>query len=602
MALLSLIWTLFVVLLHGTPVAAFIADPGPAHQPGYSIDVYFHHEGPISSAPAPQLTSRDYRSLNLPYPLSESRVVVWGLAQQHLYFGAFVLGSLWWVLLTEAMSLATRNAQRAQRYRAAGYEILRIVMVAITIAALVGGLLAIALFGLYPGLTRYFAGVFRTTVLFSGVLFVTFGATTAWYYYTWPKADSSKGTWDHLGLGLFVNVLGTGIMVVANSWGAFMMSPAGVDQYGRFLGSDWHVFNNALSGPLAVHRFTGNLVFAGAVIATYAGYRALASSTHGQRTYYDWMGGIALVGAIGAFVTIPFLGYWLSREIYAYRQQMGITMFGGLIAWLGIVLVILVGALIIAITHYLLQRIEAEPGGWRFRHQTKYILTILVIAFLPYITPHTLVMRAAELKAIGGQQHPVIGNFGVESTKQAAMNIMLGAMIWSLLAWWRSRYDRIPSCLHAILAALFLVGALNILWLGVIGYFIPANVRVGLSVPSLLTTLSFLVIGGLITRALVRRSTRLPRTGWGNLSPRGYWTLLFIGVTVTWIMGLNGYRRSSIRLFWHAMEVARDNSPWAFTHAIGFAGNMITFNTLLFWLVLLGVAWLASRTWRPIGA
>jgi len=175
-ALLSLIWTLFVVLSHETPAFAFIADPGPTTQPGYSTDVYFHHEGPISSAPAPQLTSRDYRSLNLPYPLSESRIVVWVLAQQHLYFGAFVLGALWWVLLVEAASLGTRDAQRAQRYRAAGHEILRIVVLGITIAALLGALLVIALFGLYPGLTRYFAGVFRTTVLFAGVLFVTFGA------------------------------------------------------------------------------------------------------------------------------------------------------------------------------------------------------------------------------------------------------------------------------------------------------------------------------------------------------------------------------------------------------------------------------------------
>ena len=71
--------------------------------------------------------------------------------------------------------------------------------------------------------------------------------------------------------------------------------------------------------------------------------------------------------------------------------------------------------------------------------------------------------------------------------------------------------------------------------------------------------------------------------------------MLFIGVTVTWLMGLNGYRRSSVRLFWHAMEVVRDNSPWAFTHAIGFAGNVITFNTLLFWLGMLGLGWLAKE-------
>jgi hypothetical protein len=324
-ALLSLIWTLFVVLSHETTVFAFIAAPSPPTQPGYSTDVYFHHDGPISSAPAPQLTSRDYRSIPLPYPLSESRIVVWVLAQQHLYFGAFVLGSLWWVLLVEAASLGTRDAQRAQRYRAAGHEILRIVVLGITIAALLGALLAIALFGLYPGLTRYFAGVFRTTVLFAGGVFVTFGATAALYYYTWPRDPATRSTWDHLGLGVFVNVLGTGIMLVANSWGTFMLSPAGVDVYGRFLGSDWYVFHNALSTPLAVHRFAGHLVFSGAVIATYAAYRAIAAKAKESKAYYDWMGGVSLVATIGAFITVPFGGYYLHRSIYAYRQQMGIT-------------------------------------------------------------------------------------------------------------------------------------------------------------------------------------------------------------------------------------------------------------------------------------
>jgi intracellular septation protein A len=557
--------------------------------------VYFHDEGPISGPLAPRLTDSDYRSLNFPYPLSESRVVVWVLAQQHLYFGAFVLGALWWVLLAEAASLGTRDAQRAQRYRTAGHEILRILVLGITIAAALGALLVIALFGLYPGLTRYFAGVFRTTVLFAGVLFVAFAATAALYYYTWPKDDSTRATWDHFGLGVFVNVLGTGIMLVANSWGTFMMSPAGVDQFGRFLGSDWHVFHNALSVPLAVHRFAGNLVFAGAVIAAYAAYRALASSTYDRRAYYDWMGGIALVATIGAFIPLPFIGYWLHREIYAFRQGMGILLLSGLFAWLSTILVLLVGVLIITMTYYVWQRIALEPGGWRFGYQTKYVLMVLAIGLLVYVTPSTLMMRKAEFDAIGGQRHPVIGRYGLEAAKQAALNLMIGAMIWSLLTWWRSKYEETRSWLSTALVALFVVGFLNLLWMSIIGTFIPANIRVGLQVPASVTTLSLLLIGASMTRVLIARSTRAPTSGWGGLAPRGYWALLFIGVTVTWIMGLAGHERSSVRLDWHAMEIVRDTSPWAFTHAAGFVGDVITFNTLFFWLVLLGLAVVASR-------
>jgi cytochrome bd ubiquinol oxidase subunit I len=59
-------------------------------------------------------------------------------------------------------------------------------------------------------------------------------------------------------------------------------------------------------------------------------------------------------------------------------------------------------------------------------------------------------------------------------------------------------------------------------------------------------------------------------------------------------MALMGYIRSSVRLFWHVNEVMRDNSPWAYTHTIGFAANMISFNVLLFWLTILFVFWLAA--------
>jgi hypothetical protein len=76
------------------------------------------------------------------------------------------------------------------------------------------------------------------------------------------------------------------------------------------------------------------------------------------------------------------------------------------------------------------------------------------------------------------------------------------------------------------------------------------------------------------------------------LSWKGYLAVLATAATVTWLVAIGGYQRSSVRLFWHAMEIFRDNSPWAFTHAIGFMGNVIAFNTLLFWLIFVFLVWL----------
>ncbi len=56
-------------------------------------------------------------------------------------------------------------------------------------------------------------------------------------------------------------------------------------------------------------------------------------------------------------------------------------------------------------------------GAERYQKYIKYVLFVMVAGFLVFITPHTMVMSPAELKAMGGQQHPVLGNFGVMSAK-----------------------------------------------------------------------------------------------------------------------------------------------------------------------------------------
>jgi hypothetical protein len=56
-----------------------------------------------------------------------------------------------------------------------------------------------------------------------------------------------------------------------------------------------------------------------------------------ERAHYDWMGYVAMFIAVLFLIPLRFAGYWLMREVYAYRQQMGITLMGGLLAWLFII-------------------------------------------------------------------------------------------------------------------------------------------------------------------------------------------------------------------------------------------------------------------------
>jgi cytochrome d ubiquinol oxidase subunit I len=560
-----------------------------------SRDVYYKTEGVVAGPAAPRLTDQDYPRLSEFPALRESRLVIWVLAQQHNYWGGFVFGALVLIVMLEIGSLTVRTRESVQRYDGYAYEILRLVVLALSVAAVLGGLLLFGLLALYPDLTRYLASVFRPFFLGYGVLLVVFSLVLYLYYATWQSMSVGLPKWFHASLGVLAGGLGTLLVLISNAWGSFMQSPAGVDEYGRFLGNYWQVLHTALWNPLNVHRIAGHIVFGAAVIAAYAAYRALTEKTREDRARYDWMAYVALLTVVFALFTIPFGGYWLSREIYAYRQQMGITMFGGLLAWWGIILVSLIASVFFGINYYIWQRIASTGREERYRHYPKYIFLALALCTVPYISPHTMVMTPLEFKQLGGQQHQVLGNYGVESAKQPAINIMIIVTMWSLITWWKCQQKPEQSPFwrsEAFVGGVFLLAIANLIWMGIYGYSIPANVRVGLQLPMVATTFS-VVIMGLLIYGRTPKLSQWSQAGWGSLSVRGYYALFFLAFAISWVMGLGGYRRSSLRLFWHVNEIMRDNSPWGFTHTNGFAANVITMNAIIFWLGLLLLIWMA---------
>jgi hypothetical protein len=558
-----------------------------------SRDVWYKTSGTVAGPPAPRLQSDQY-----PVVLGESRLIIWILAQQHLYWGGFVLGVLLIVTVLEIRGLSPRDDENGRFYSSVALEMLGLIILALSFTAILGALLLVGLLALYPELTKYLFAVFRSTLLGYGVLVFVFSVLTFVYYYTWPRGSSVAFRWMHGSLGVVVNAVGITLMFLANAWSSFMVSPAGVDEEGRYLGNVWQTVHTATWNAFNLHRFVGNLMLGAAVMAAYAGYRALNAKTLEDKAYFDRIGYVAFLFLSFALFTVPFGGYWLLRELYAYRQQMGITLLGGLLAWLGVILVSLIAVLFVGINYYLYQRIDGVERG-RYGHYAKYSFFVLTLCFVVYVTPHTMVMTGAELQAMQGQQHPVLGNYGVESAKSTAVNIMIVVTAWSLLLWWRSSSPQSERRRRAsrLLIAAYVVGAINILWLGIYGYYIPANVRVGLSLPMFITAMTLVFLTVVVTRP--QRESATSRPGWGSLSSRGYYALIFLAFVVTWIAGLGGYRRSSVKLFWHINEIMRDNSPWAFTHTIGFAANVISMNALLFWLGLAGLLGLSGFMARP---
>lgn len=537
--------------------------------------------------PAPKLKAADYPKISG----VSSRGVVWVFAQLHLFFAAFVLAVPIFVLVIEGIGMATGDP----RYDRMAHEFIKISLTAYSFTAIFGGVLTFSLLVLYPHFMKYMASIFGPTMIVYALLFFGESALLYIYYYGWDAMREGFLKWVHLTIGLLLNAVGTVLLFLANSWVTFMMVPSGVDSAGAFLGSVWAAVHGPLWNPLNLHRFIANVAFGGSIVGAYAAYRFLAARDDADRAHYDWMGYTANFIAIAALLPLPFAGYWLTAEVYAYSQQMGITLMGGVFAWLFIIQAVLIGALFLAANYYLWCGMERSPGAEQYTRYVKYLAFVIVVCFLVWFTPHSLIMSNAEIKAMGGTNHPLLGPLGLMPAKNAAVNLMILTTFLSFLFYRRcGRAPTVPWARWGQMAqtAILITASVNIVLLGVYGYLVPANVKVGQSVPQVITTLLVIISCMIIEVFMYRKAQSLGPVRWGKMPARSQYALFLLAITFTWLMGLMGYIRSSIRQHWHVYTVFRDNSPEAFTPTMGYAANMVSLCVILFMACVIFIFWL----------
>jgi len=529
-----------------------------------------------------------------------SRAVVWILAQLHLFFGALVLAIPLFVLVIELVGFRTGD----ERYDSMAHEFMKISLTGFSITAIIGGALAFALFTLYPDLMAYLTHVFGAQMLVYASLFFFESFFLYTYYYGWNAMRYGNLKWLHLTLGLLLNAAGMTIMVMANSWATFMMAPSGVNEVGQVVGNIWEVMKGPLWNPINLHRFIANIAFGGAVVGAYAAFKFLSTRDPEKRAHYDWMGYTSNFIAILSFLPLPFAGYWLMAEIYAYSQQMGITAMGGILAWLFIVQAVLIGTILLAANYYLWAGMSRTEGSERYKPLIKMIAFILVVCFLIWVTPHTLILSASEIAALGGSHHHLLGPLGIMPAKNIAVNLMLIVTFLSFQLYRRS--DKVATVSwapfgNALMVAVYVIAMANVIFAGVYyGYFTNTVYKVGSSVMQVSSTLVVIVVGITLDAFLFKGAKTLP-SYWGKVPDRAQYALFALPVAFTWLMGLMGYVRSSVKTHWHVYTVMKDNSPDNFIPTIGYAGNMITIVTVLFLILVLFMFWIAnlSATKQP---
>ena len=527
------------------------------------------------------------------FPVVGSRVAIWAVAQLHLLFAAFVLAVPIFAFIVEAIGYKTGDP----RYDKLAYEFTKLLSVSFSLTATFGAFLTFMLIILYPKFTNYLMSVFSPTFLPYVLLFFFEAFFLYTYYYGWGKFHPLV----HLGLGLCLNIVGTGIMFIANAWLTFMMSPRGISDSGAVL-SVWDAVWNYTWMPINVHRVIANVAFGGSVAAAYAAFKFLQASTDEERAHYDWMGYIGNFVAILAFLPLPFAGYWLAKEIYAFSQTLGLTMMGGAFSWLFIIQAVLIGNLFLAANYYLWLGMGRVEGVQPLQKWIKYLLIGIALCFMVWATPRSIIATVSEIRAMGGSSHPIIGYLGVMSAKNTAVNILILTTFMSFLLYRRTGKVAAVTWAkqgHTAELVIFAATAIFVIFLGVYGYFVEATVRIGLSVPQVLSVLFAMIAIMAIDIFLFRGARKTGEVRWGRIPAISQYVLIFIAVTFTWLMGLMGYVRSGLRQHWHVYGVIRDQSVDAFTPTLGFATKVVSVTVLLFFVLIGVVFWISSLHDRP---
>ena len=553
----------------------------------------------VATVFAQDLTDTEYR----PFPLIGSRNAAWIAAQLHLLFGSFILGVPMFAVVIEFVGMKTKD----KRYDKMAQEFIKLCMGAFSTTALMGGVLVFILIWCYPKVMNKLSGIFGPTMIFYVILF--FGETFTLYLYSygWDRMQGKVSKMWHLFLGVLLNVFGTAIMFVSNSWLTYQTSPAQMgptheaiplhnEETGEFIGTLWQAVNNYTWMPVNIHRLIGNIAFGGAIVGAYAAFRFLAAKTQEDRAHYDWMGYTGNFIALCGLIPLPFAGYWLGREIYMFNQTMGINMMGSLFSWLFIIQAVMIGVLFIGANYYLWSGMTRIAGGEVYARFRPYMIAIIVLSVAVWMTPRTLIVTPTELAAMGGPNHPLVGLFGLMTAKNTVVNLIILTTFLSFLFYRRSGKTPTVSWRkvgNIIIAVTFGLAVAAIVTIGIVGFKVNTDFRVNVLTPiQVLVALAVMIVVTVIDLIMYRKAMRSSEINWGQMTERSQYVLILLAITFTSLMGLMGYARSGLREAWHIFGVMPDTSPDAHTPLLADAVNMIAVIIVIFFALVGFIFWL----------
>jgi cytochrome bd ubiquinol oxidase subunit I len=505
------------------------------------------------------------------FPYTGNRTAVWIVAQLHTLFGAFILGAPIFVVISEWLGYRKQDL----RYDRLAKEVTKVTVILFSMTALTGGLFIFVLLAAYPQFTTWFINQFYLVfAVIYPLLFISGTIVLYMYFYTWDAWKGEKKE-RHIALGVLLNLIGMITMFVINGPTSFMNTPVKAEGISpqEFLAAAtlWDKIANQSWMPLNLHRIDGNVAFGGFVTGMIAAYMYMGAKNQEERAYYDWMGFVGNLIAVGATLFQPLTGLLLAYEMCDYDFSFCPYMMADQLSMFFEMQGAMIGLMFLAINYYVWLSLKRIEGAEKVRMT---ILAPVVMVAFPFVMMAVLSyywipdpMSLAFLLPL--VLAPFLGRF-IPYTVSARtvikigfLMVIVGDAIWLTPHGFAATGAKMAAEVELPEAWSFLYG-------------MPAKV-------SAIFTLVFVTV---VNYVLYNRAIKQGTILWGKIDFTSQFVLIFLAFTSIWTMGLMGAVRSLVRKYFHTYSLVPDFTAESFTPTLSYSAWWITGITVVFFTVV----------------
>ena len=313
--------------------------------------------------------------------LMTGRIAIGTVALTHSLFATFIVGSAVIGAIVATLSALTGR----QGYRRLAHLIAFLLVLSTATISFFGVALVFALNVFWP---RFWHTLFRIMfwpfVLEAGLFLGEAVFAYAWYYLWSWSAVSDWRRRLHLSFVWVAAGCAAIAMFMIDITASYMLTP-------HPPASAWANIFNPTMIHLHLHRWFGNLTWAGFALAGLCAIRLLRAGTSEDRTYYRWASGFCFAIGFGALLVMPIIGYqYLLNVRYAQPQAFHVLMLGER-SWLFDLVALLYGLLVVTGSGYIASTVRSRaPSDSTARTFVPVSVAVIGLATILFAQPYQL--------------------------------------------------------------------------------------------------------------------------------------------------------------------------------------------------------------------